>query len=453
VRLHVERGRHYGFPPRHPRHLPSVIDEPSAYDYRPQHQSACGLNFNEPTIDGTTFGPDWWRADAIVTGYSRGKLYRTKLVPTPAGYVAHNQLVGSLRMLPADACIGPRSSLVIAAHSGGPDWGSGPGGAGKLFKVTRSSAETPTPALVWASSPHEVKIAFDRPVDPETLQGLASRTAIEGGQFVAAADRLEFVRPGYVAVDHQQNVSRFGVEVQGMQLTSDRRTLIFSTAHHAAAVSYAIAIRGHESSPTPSVAAHEVPQLPDTDLQYDLSGVEATWKPEKGDPSTIWLPHLDLDVSRAFSKPSAEHESFWRQSDSPGTLVLRTSIDLQAMLRPTVQIGSTIDYEWPEEQVTITLRSNCKFDIAFDGKEEPATPSEVAVGRFSEPSPGRKSRRGHWRYVCTSAGRKRAQQLRSRITRRKTAGPGRWPRTVSVFPGRKPRPNLCQSSTTASCRS
>ena len=29
--------------------------------------------------------------DALVTGYSRGKLFRTKLAKTPAGYVAQNQ--------------------------------------------------------------------------------------------------------------------------------------------------------------------------------------------------------------------------------------------------------------------------------------------------------------------------------------------------------------------------
>jgi glucose/arabinose dehydrogenase len=50
--LHIEPGRHYGFPPRHPKHLPDVIDEPSVFDYAPQHQSTCGLNFNEPVSSG-----------------------------------------------------------------------------------------------------------------------------------------------------------------------------------------------------------------------------------------------------------------------------------------------------------------------------------------------------------------------------------------------------------------
>ena len=89
--LHLERGKHYGFPPRHPQHLPGVIDEPSTFDYRPQHQSTCGLHFNEPVNGGPTFGPAFWSGDAIVSGESRGKLYRTKLAKTPAGIsVTHN---------------------------------------------------------------------------------------------------------------------------------------------------------------------------------------------------------------------------------------------------------------------------------------------------------------------------------------------------------------------------
>src|SRR2546428_1506468 len=54
--LHIQPGRHYGFPPRHPKHLPNVIDEPSVFDYAPQHQSTCGLCFNEPVpIDVEAF--------------------------------------------------------------------------------------------------------------------------------------------------------------------------------------------------------------------------------------------------------------------------------------------------------------------------------------------------------------------------------------------------------------
>src|SRR5258705_9867065 len=81
--LHIQPGRHYGFPPRHPKYLPSVIDEPSTFDYGPQHQSTCGLCFNGGFGNngediGLIFGPagrarSYWSWQAFVAGYSRGK--------------------------------------------------------------------------------------------------------------------------------------------------------------------------------------------------------------------------------------------------------------------------------------------------------------------------------------------------------------------------------------------
>jgi glucose/arabinose dehydrogenase len=83
--LHIQEGKHYGFPPRHPKHLPDVTDWPAVVEYGPQHQSTVGMCFNESVNGGPTFGPDFWAGDAIVCGESRGKLYRTKLVKTPHG--------------------------------------------------------------------------------------------------------------------------------------------------------------------------------------------------------------------------------------------------------------------------------------------------------------------------------------------------------------------------------
>jgi len=371
--LHVQQGRHYGFPPRHPRHLPEVIDEPSVFDYRPQHQSTCGLNFNEPAADGTIFGPDWWKSDALVAGYSRGKLYRTRLTRTAAGYVAQNQLLATLNMLPADACVAPHRSLVVAAHSGGPDWGSGPSGAGKLFKVTHADVEAPIPSLVWAEGPREVRIAFDRPLDAGVLKELAVRVAIDGGEFVVAGDRFEAVRPGYATVEAQQNAPRLGVEVQGVQLTADRRTLILTTTPHFAAVNYAIALPKLKLGKSAAATGGALPQLPDIDLQYDLNGVEATWQPAAADGAWQgWLPHVELDASRALTLASALHDQLWQEVRKPGVLTLKTSLNLRDMLRPAVQPGSTIDYQWPEEKVTLTFTSNGRFNATLDGESSTA---------------------------------------------------------------------------------
>jgi putative heme-binding domain-containing protein len=355
--LHIQPGRHYGFPPRHPKHLPKVIDEPSTFDYGPQHQSTCGLNFNEPVNGGAVFGPDWWKSDALITGYSRAKLYRTKLAKTPAGYVAQNNVLACLNMLAVDACVSPKGDLVVAVHSGQPDWGSGPQGKGKLYKISFTGKETPQPVVAWAAGPREVRVAFDRPLDPDHLKNLGEKVTIDYGKYVRAGDPFESLRPGYAVVGLQQATPRYRLPVHAAQVTGDRRTLVLTTAVHPEAVSYALTLSGLGRPEKPGKG--ELPQLPRIDLGYDLTGVTADWKAKEGAGRwSGWLPHLDLSVAQAFTKSSAEHEELWQALPHPGKLTLRGKLDLWQMLRPAVQPGSTLDYTLPAEKVTLVLQSS-----------------------------------------------------------------------------------------------
>lgn len=370
--LHIEKGRHYGFPPRHPRHLPDVIDEPSVFDYGPQHQSTCGLAFNEPVNGGPTFGPAWWRSDALVTGYSRGKLWRTQLVKSDAGYVAQTRLLAALNMLAVDCCVSPRGDLVVAVHSGGPDWGSGPSGKGKLYKIVYTGKDLPQPVLAWPQSPRELRIAFDRPIDPEALRGLADKVAIEYGPHVAAGDRFELHRPGYQVVQDQLRAPRYELPVRGVQVTADRRTLVVATAAHSQAANYAVTLKGMNRTASPT--GRELPQVAETDLGYDLAGVDASWRDKSGGREwTGWLPHVDLAMARKLTIGSALHEEFWQLPRQPGTLTLRTKLNLWHMLRPAVQPGARIDYEWPTEEVTVVLRGNRDFAVEANGRTVPMT--------------------------------------------------------------------------------
>jgi putative heme-binding domain-containing protein len=362
--LHIQRGRHYGFPPRHPRYLPRVIDDPSVFDYAPQHQSTCGLNFNEPVNGGPVFGPPWWQSDALVAGYSRGKLFRTKLVHTAGGYMAQSQLLAALTMLACDVCVSPRGELVIATHSGGPDWGSGPEGRGKLYKVFYTGRDLPQPVLAWAQSPREVRVAFDRPIDPRLLKNVAAKASIEYGRYVSAGDRFESLWPGYQVVQDQLRAPRHGLPVVGVQVTADGRTLILATAPHPEAVNYALTLPGLGRPARAVGQERELGQVPETDLRYDLCGVEAAWEPKDGDGGwTGWLPHLDLDAARGLTTASATHDALWERWRRPGTLVLRTKLRLKDMLRPAVQPGSKIDYDWPAEDVTLTFQSTRLLEV------------------------------------------------------------------------------------------
>ena len=364
--LHIQKGRHYGFPSRHPKHLPGVIDEPSTFDYAPQHQSTCGLNFNDPLVPGgPVFGPAAWSGDAIVTGESRGKLYRTKLVKTPAGYVAQTQLLAGLSMLTLDAAPSPDGSLVVCCHSGGPDWGSGPSGKGKLFKISYLDRDHPQPALVWATGPREVRVEFDRPVKPELLKDVLKGSKLTAGQYVRAGDRFETIWPGYAVVQMQRMAPRRDVPIRSAQLTPDQRTLVVAVDPMPAAVHYALTVPGMGRPAPEKKPAGHIKQHAAIDLDFDLTGCEATWTPADGSPQwNGWLPHFDLDVARAFTAGSAEHDRLWAALEKPGKLVLRAQLDLTDMLRPAVQPGSQIDFEWPPETVTVRFESSGTLHVS-----------------------------------------------------------------------------------------
>ncbi|HVY71289.1 MAG TPA: c-type cytochrome, partial [Verrucomicrobiae bacterium] len=366
--LHIQTGRHYGFPPRHPRYLTGVIDEPSVYDYGPQHQSTCGLNFNLPVNGGPAFGPAWWAGDAIVCGYSRGKIWRTKLVKTAAGYVAQNQQIASLSALTVDACVSPDGGLLVATHSGEPDWGSGPNGPGQLYKIIHDPGLTPLPVLAWNEGPGELRVAFDRPVNAAGLTNLARLVEITRGQYVFAGDRFEVKRPGYATVYNQLMQPRRAVPVLSASLTPDLRTLVFQTAPREMAVNYAVTL--HRFARGPGRHPREVGQHPDVDLLTDLSGLEAHWR-AAGEPAAKWdgwLPHVDLTVAREFTRGSAGHDSLWPLLQKPGKLALRGQLDLKKMLQPAVQPGSTLDYEPPPEDVTVVFSASAPFLLVAGGQ-------------------------------------------------------------------------------------
>lgn len=360
--LHIQPGRHYGFPPRHPKHLPNVVDEPSVFDYAPQHQSTCGFNFNYPVNGGPTFGPAFWAGDILMTGESRGKIFRTKLAKTAAGYVAQNQVIACLNVLTTDICISPRGDAIVSTHSGKPDWGTGPSGTGKLFRISYTDKEAPQPVITWSASPTEIKVAFDRPLNPATLKNLAKEAKITQGKYVQAGDRFEGMWPGYQVIKDQKATPRYNVPVLGINLSADQRTLSILTPPRTAAVNYSIELPGLAKGSSSSDA------YPDIDLVANLNGVEAEWKSADGkENSKEWLPHMDLAVAKEFTKGSAEHERFFTSINRSGQLTFRGQVDLARMLQPEVQPGAKLDFEYPSETVDISIFTSGGITSKFEG--------------------------------------------------------------------------------------
>ncbi len=374
---HIIPGRNYGFPPRHDTYLPNLISEPPVVGFGPQHQSTCGFLFNESGPQQPRFGPAGWEGDAIVAGESRGKLWRARLVKTAAGYVGREITLARLSLLTMDVALSPRGDLYVACHSGAPDWGTGPKGQGKLFKISYTDRAAPQPVAVWASAPMEVRVAFDRPIDAAAARD-PSAMQIEFGEYVSAADRFEVLKPPYKTVKGQEAFSRGKLRVAAARLSSDARTLVLTTDPHPQAVRYALTLPGIK-------AAAATTQPATIDLAYDLNGVEAIWTPapaagangSAADSVGLWkgwLPHLDTEIATAFTAESAEHQALSERMQRPGQLQLRTQVVLPGPGN-TLQLKSTTRFAVSLGQQRITARSTdadtFTADLVLNGDEAP----------------------------------------------------------------------------------
>ncbi|QDT05663.1 PA14 domain protein [Rubripirellula lacrimiformis] len=352
--LHVLPGRHYGFPFRHAEYLPDVVDEPSVVDFSPQHQSTCGFRFNLPTPKRKAFGPDHWNGNAIVTGFSRGKLWRAPLAKTRAGYVGKQIQFAAFESLLTDVAVSPNGDLLVTGHSGRPDWGAGPAAKGNLYKITFDRT-APQSVAAWPASPVEVKVAFDRPVDEKQLQ----KAEIEYGEFVWEGDRHEWIWPGYEVVKAAKASPRRALAVGSPRISADGRTVTFPTAAHPQRVRYGITLPGV----TARAGSTREPET--IELSYDLGGVRGEWTREGDDKPTWkgWLPHVDPQVVKAMTAGSAEHEQLLQLLGQPGRLVLRSQLLL------------------PGQKVALRFQSSGKFTVKCGENEvvsKPEGPSHVA---------------------------------------------------------------------------
>lgn len=380
--LHIQPGKHYGFPPRHPKHLPDVLDWPAVMEYGPQHQSTVGMVFNTGVNGGPHFGPDFWKGDALVCGEARGKIWRTKLVKTSHGYVGQNHLIACLGLLTVDACVSPQGDMLVACHSGPPDWGTGPKGEGRIFKVKYTGKEVPQPVWAWASAPDEFTIAFDKELKPEEWANrvahypvleassavsdhlqpsksvafipLESTVRIEAGQHVSAGDRFETIRPGYQVVRDQMAAPRRDVKVLGLSLSADRRNILLKVPRQTEPVGYAVTLPLPESWLQQSA----VPQKPELDVLVTLNGVEVivantVTNLQRGAlRAKEILPVADPLAGLLLMDGSMRHETFGKLFD-PKEAAALDSFYVTGILTdsnpfvPRVQAGSALDWTPP----------------------------------------------------------------------------------------------------------
>ncbi len=329
---HIVVGRNYGFPPRHETWLPDLQGQKPVVEFGPQHQSACGLVFNEPhppTSRTTTpgdgaalrpvspgrglFGPKSWEGNALVAGQSRGKIYRVPLAKTPGGYIGSAQTIARLSMLTVDLAVSPHGALYVACHSGPPDWGTGPRGEGKLFRITYRDSPAPLPLAASPSSPTEVRVVFDKPLHDDAVRSATGANAIiEFGEYVGAGDRFETLKPPYSVVRQQDATPRGRLAIRAARLEDEGRTLVLRTDPHPLAVRYAITLPGIKG-------VSETGAGTTVDVDYGLTQSSQPWpkdlagiSPESWRQPLPWAPKARASAgtdSRAADKPDGDWET------------------------------------------------------------------------------------------------------------------------------------------------
>ncbi len=322
---HIQMGKHYGFPPRHERWLPGVTDEPPVLGLGPQHQSACGLVFNEPRgplnpdpAPGSgiplpsapaqgRFGPAHWAGEVLIAGQSRGRIWSASLARTPTGYFGRSRTIARLSLLTVDLAISPKGALYVCCHSGPPDWGTGPQGPGRIFQITHDRPDAPQPIAIWPESATQVRVRFDRPIHPPALAELG----IGFGEYVSAGDRHEVLRPPYAVVEQQAAVPRARLAVVSRRLEDGGRLLVLETDPHPLPVQYVFTMQGLRSAAGSNGSGDEV------ELEYDLTeGCRSLahgtvpGSPEVGAALVAWAPPARAS-SGTSSRPPEKPDGDW----------------------------------------------------------------------------------------------------------------------------------------------
>ncbi len=62
---------------------------------------------------------------------------------------------------------------------------------GELWKIIPAENSPSRPIASWKSGPGEIRITFDKPIDPAILNAMRSCIQVTQGRYVQAGDRFE----------------------------------------------------------------------------------------------------------------------------------------------------------------------------------------------------------------------------------------------------------------------
>ena len=288
-----------------------VIDEPSVFDYAP----AAPVDLRPRLQRAGQRRPD-------LRARRRGRATRS----SPATRAASSSARSSsrrppatsrrttsspcLNMLPVDACVSPDGRPRRGRPQRPARLGQRPEGQGQALqdRLRRSRARR---SRCWPGppAPREVRVAFDRPLDPEPRGPRAEGDSIEYGQVVAAGDRFESLRPGYAVVAGQMVDARFDAADPLVAVSADRRTLILATdPARRGRRRYALTLPGSASRGLGRRGFARSPRSTSATTSGRRGDLDARRRAAAPGPAGC---RISTSPSRALHRGSAEHDRLW----------------------------------------------------------------------------------------------------------------------------------------------
>ncbi|WP_435008488.1 c-type cytochrome [Tundrisphaera lichenicola] len=198
------------------------------------------------------------------------------------------------------------------------------------------AAEPPPKAVAtWAAGPMEVRVAFDRAVDPSVATGMVGGSVGFG----------EEPKPGKPDSAGRPGGDRGALRIASARLIDEGRTLVLVTDPHPREATYRLTLPGLKG-------AGQAGEGSRVELSYDLSGVEVGWAQGDGEkPSwSGWWPHVEPEASRVLLAGSAEHDRLWPMVEKPGRLTIRTLVVL------------------PKGEAVLAIEAGSAFEVMLDSE-------------------------------------------------------------------------------------
>ncbi|MDB5351079.1 MAG: putative heme-binding protein [Planctomycetota bacterium] len=165
----------------------------------------------------------------------------------------------------------------------------------------------------WPAGPFEVRVTYDRPLDPAAAKAIVERAAGQSLCYYTFRRANNQGTPGtHVVTDVQSLGPPLGqLRISGARVTDDGKTLVLATDPHPRQALYVLD-----------------PLIPK--MSYDLSGIEATWHEPKEGAAADWSGVFKvLEVNSGGNGSNFKRlPSLVKRLDRPGRLVLRTTLGI-----------------------------------------------------------------------------------------------------------------------------